>query len=388
MSVFVEFHLLQNFVPSLLNRDDTGGHKDAQFGGVRRARISSQCLKRAMRDHWKKTELIPVSEQAVRTKRLLERLTEILSQKGLPADQANAKAQIALAGLGLQPDAEGKSQYLLFLGADEVQAIANVIHTHWDLFPDVMPKAEDETKKIKAKDKKKAAKETCPPVVIKAMEAALQDTRSLEVRLFGRMLADKPDLNASACCQVAHAIGTSALEREFDFYTAVDDLKPTDNSGADMIGQVEFASSCFYRYAVVDLSALHEQLGNDTAVTENSLRLFAQAMIDAIPTGKQNTFAAHQKPAHIAINLSKNSQPRSLANAFDKPVTIHRHDTFSLSGKSAKALHDYRTQLDVSYGVNGQHWFHDLTDAKLDGGLSSVAVVVEQAVAASINALA
>ena len=46
----IEIHVLQNFAPSNLNRDDTGSPKDAEFGGYRRARISSQCLKRAVRN--------------------------------------------------------------------------------------------------------------------------------------------------------------------------------------------------------------------------------------------------------------------------------------------------------------------------------------------------
>src|SRR5271166_825289 len=45
----VELHLIQNFAPSNLNRDDTGAPKDCEFGGCRRARISSQCVKRAVR---------------------------------------------------------------------------------------------------------------------------------------------------------------------------------------------------------------------------------------------------------------------------------------------------------------------------------------------------
>ena len=47
--MLIQFHLLQNYVPSNLNRDDTGSPKDAIFGGVLRGRISSQCLKRSMR---------------------------------------------------------------------------------------------------------------------------------------------------------------------------------------------------------------------------------------------------------------------------------------------------------------------------------------------------
>ena len=45
----IDLHLLQNFAPANLNRDDTGAPKDCDFGGFRRARISSQCLKRSMR---------------------------------------------------------------------------------------------------------------------------------------------------------------------------------------------------------------------------------------------------------------------------------------------------------------------------------------------------
>lgn len=384
MSVFVEFHLLQNFVPSLLNRDDTGAHKDALFGGRRRARISSQCLKRAMRQHWKNDNIIPEDDRAVRTKRLLQSLTEQLVALGRDATITPVKVQTALDGLGLQVDADGKSQYLLFLGADEVRALATAIDAHWDQLSDTAVSIEG---KPKAKDKKKAGKDNCPPELVKALKQALSDTRSLEVRLFGRMLADLPEYSPDACCQVAHAIGTSALEREFDYYTAVDDLKPDDTSGADMIGQVEFASSCFYRYAVLDLSALHRQLGSDMALTERSLRVFANGMIAAIPSGKQNTFAAHQLPCHVAITLRKDAQPRSLANAFEKPIKISPNSARSLSGESAKSLDQYRGNLDSSYGANGQHWFHDLTDAELSGGLTSVADVVEQAVNDSLAAL-
>ncbi len=47
--MFIELHMIQNFVPSNLNRDDTNNPKDCEFGGVRRARISSQCIKRSIR---------------------------------------------------------------------------------------------------------------------------------------------------------------------------------------------------------------------------------------------------------------------------------------------------------------------------------------------------
>ena len=53
MKTLIEIHALQNFAPSNLNRDDTGAPKDALFGGTRRARVSSQCRKRAVREYFK-----------------------------------------------------------------------------------------------------------------------------------------------------------------------------------------------------------------------------------------------------------------------------------------------------------------------------------------------
>ena len=47
--LFLDLHVIQTVPPSCLNRDDTGSPKTAVYGGVRRARVSSQAWKRAMR---------------------------------------------------------------------------------------------------------------------------------------------------------------------------------------------------------------------------------------------------------------------------------------------------------------------------------------------------
>jgi len=47
--MLIEMHMIQNHSPSNLNRDDLGAPKTCLFGGVTRARISSQCLKRSIR---------------------------------------------------------------------------------------------------------------------------------------------------------------------------------------------------------------------------------------------------------------------------------------------------------------------------------------------------
>jgi len=45
----IEFHILQSFPVTCLNRDDVGAPKTAIVGGVQRARVSSQSWKRAVR---------------------------------------------------------------------------------------------------------------------------------------------------------------------------------------------------------------------------------------------------------------------------------------------------------------------------------------------------
>ncbi|MEN1450714.1 type I-E CRISPR-associated protein Cas7/Cse4/CasC, partial [Pseudomonas aeruginosa] len=156
------------------------------------------------------------------------------------------------------------------------------------------------------------AKANVPTEVIKQARALLDGGKAVDVALFGRMLADLPEVNQDAACQVAHAISTHRVEREFDYFTAVDDRGGPDESGAGMIGQVEFNSATLYRYAVVDLRKLLGNLQNDGELVLSALEAFTQAMVRAIPSGKQNTFAAHNLPAFVGVCL-RHAGPLNLA---------------------------------------------------------------------------
>ena len=68
--MFVEVHVIQNYALSNLNRDDTGAPKTCEFGGARRARISSQCLKRAVRTYFREEAVIPSRQLSYRTRLL------------------------------------------------------------------------------------------------------------------------------------------------------------------------------------------------------------------------------------------------------------------------------------------------------------------------------
>ena len=375
MKTIIEIHALQNFAPSNLNRDNTGAPKDALFGGTRRARVSSQCLKRAVRQHFAELvgqDALASDDVAVRTKRILDALTKSLVEKGRVEAEAADKVRLALAAMELTVKEDGKSEYLLFLGQREISNIANIIDEKWDSIV-VSDTAPAEGKKA-GKTKKQAA-QNADPELKKALDKVFNGGKAVDVALFGRMLADMPEKNQNAACQVAHAISTHSVEREFDFYTAVDDLKPEDTAGADMMGTVEFNSACFYRYAAVDWDKLVSNLQNDTELANKGLRAFLEGFVVAEPTGKQNTFAAHNPPEFVAVSVRRNTAPRNFANAFETAIRVKKDE--SLTRKSAEELAMKAKILQSAFGGEEKTWVLNLTDAKLDGYGSAAASLQE-----------
>jgi CRISPR system Cascade subunit CasC len=349
--MLVELHILQNFAPSNLNRDDTGAPKDCEFGGYRRARISSQCLKRAIRTAFRAHALVPEEHLGARTKRVLDELTARLEAQGKPAAEARTVVQAALSGVGLTVKDDGKTQYLLFLGPTELDRIASVCAAHWDsLAPNVVATEPAEVAAGRgrgARDAKRAGRDAVPPEVRRALWDGLDGGRASDLALFGRMLADLPDRNIDAASQVAHALSTNRVSVEFDFYTAVDDLKPDDTAGADMLGTVEFNSACFYRYANVDVDQLTRNLDGDVGLARQTVEAFLRASIAAVPTGKQNSMAA-QNPPSLVFAVVRRAGLWSLANAFVQPVRPDANG--DLVQNSTRALDQYWGQLTTMYG--------------------------------------
>jgi CRISPR system Cascade subunit CasC len=380
MSLFVEFHLIQNFAPSNLNRDDTGAPKDALFGGYRRARVSSQCFKRAIRLNAANVALIPSENQGVRTKKLKQLLEARLEQLG--RKDAGSRIEAALAAAGLKVKGDGKTEYLLFLGRGEVEALAQLIDKHWDDLAGLPVADEKKTKK----DAKKEAKAALPAEVVKEAKALLNGQKAVDVALFGRMLADEPGVNQDAACQVAHAISTHRVEREFDFFTALDDVTET----AEMLDLTSFNSATFYRYAAIDVAKLVGNLQEDRELALTAIRAFTQAMARAIPSGHQNTFAAHNPPSFVGVVL-RHTSPFNLANAFEKPVWPKKDEAITALSVEKLAAHD--AQISGFYGDGKDEWAYlDLTGAwphdkgEAQASLDALAAWVETKVRARLGA--
>lgn len=343
--MFVELHMIQNFAPANLNRDDTNAPKDCDFGGHRRARISSQCIKRAIRRQFQLDGLIDGENLSDRTKRLVKQLCDRLEESGRDQDEPRTVAAAALDAAGLSVDQDDKTKYLLFLGRQEVDSLAKVVNEKWEVLLELAAQKEQKPDKAKAKELDKSKAE-----LKKTVRQLLDGGKAADLALFGRMIADLPDRNVDAACQVAHAISTHKAEMEFDFYTAVDDLQEKEETGSAMMGTIEFNSSCFYRYANIDFGQLVDNLQGDGQLARDSVEAFIRAAVAAVPTGKQNSMAA-QNPPSFVLAVVRPHGLWSLANAFIKPVWPDAQK--DLIQKSIERLDEYWGRLTSAYCGTG-----------------------------------
>jgi len=335
MSTFIDLHIVQNVAPSCLNRDDTGAPKDAMFGGYRRARVSSQCLKRAARLHFASSGLLSPDELAIRTRNIVTLISDRLAQLGHDDTTTAITAVLDAADLGVkarkakgdEPAPAPQTEYLLFLANAVVDQLIQLIADNIDEL---------------SKGKATAA-------LKKEIIGLMSSANAVDVAMFGRMVADKKDLGVDAAAQVAHAISANKIDRESDFFTAVDDWTAADEADAGMLGSVEFNSSCLYRFATINLDLLIKNLGGDRDLALKGLAAFLRSSVLAIPSGKQNTFAAHNLPAAVAIGVH-NSQPISLANAIEKPVWHGEHAN-GLAAATVARLQQHATTLSNAYGL-------------------------------------
>lgn len=309
MTTYLEISALQVLPPSNVNRDDTGAPKTAMYGGVQRSRVSSQSWKRAMRKAF--NDSLDPKDAGRRTKQVVFLvMAALVADKPELADDAEKYASWALESAKIKlskPKAKKDEEpgvaemgYLMFISQQQIHAVARAIAAAVDA-------GSTEEKAFKA-------------AMVEAKVRDLLDAEhSIDIALFGRMVADAPDLNVDAACQVAHAIGVNGVTQEFDYFTAVDDVvESKEETGAGMIGTVEFSSNTLYRYAALNLDQLAVNLG-DAAAQKLAVEHFLRAFVEAVPSGKQNTFAHQTRPSAVLVTIAE-GQPASLVGAFETPV--------------------------------------------------------------------
>lgn len=433
--VKIEAHLIQNFAPSNLNRDDTGQPKSATFGGFRRARISSQCSKRNARERWRAEGTVSVGDRTKRIQKLIgDRLAKdkdfmekVPAQEDLREGVRMFTAAYYAASDKKKPE---NTSVLIFIGPEEVNVGVQAVKDLWaDRTNEIEKKGNKSSetvegiatllKKLREFNLKNASKEETANTEaveleesseasnneevdqdksgnqkdkrpklkpVKEIQDAIEKAMiSADIALFGRMLAEQPGRNTDGACQVSHPISTHKVDMEMDFYTAVDDLNPEEETGAGMMGIVGFNSACYYRYALVDRDQLARNLARKTerkngqwvqSLTQEDyteadkvIAAFLEAMVYAIPTGKQNSFAAQNLPSFGLFVRRQGGVPISLANAFAKPVRPQKDDD-DLVGLSVAALTRHWDALKAVYGEQGvlnTACFHLQQEGRLNG---------------------
>lgn len=364
--MLIQIHILQNYAPSNLNRDDSGAPKSAYFGGVKRGRISSQCLKRNIRtsDIFKKA-FQAKGLLAERTQELPKRVDEALKQMGVE-DETRAAIIARVPEIGRESDKRTsddsgetdeeastdedtlKTKQLIFFNPNEIPPFAEKL---FEIYTRYGHKKWTDTK---AKTKLKISQIT--------KELGSSIPRSVDIAMFGRMTTSAAFEDAQASVQVAHSLTTNAVETEFDYFTAVDDI--SGQTGAGMIGDVEFNSATHYKYLNVHWEELVKNLGNDKAVAQQAVLALVEAAAQAQPSGKQNSFAAFNLPDFILVEVGDKNLPISYANAFTKPV--RETHTQSLLDSSVTVLNDYMNRLRKAYAITTKRSYLTVFDHTID----------------------
>jgi len=306
----VEHHILQSFPVVCLNRDDVGAPKTAIVGGVKRARVSSQCWKRQVRMSLHEAGLTI----AVRTKKLAEYISLFVKESDIDKEKAIAAVANALS-----------DDTLVFFSEEEAKVIASYID---DL--DTEKKIEEVVKK---KDKELASELAKK---IKNPRKKNIGIDGLDIALFGRMVAKAADLNVEGAASFSHAITTHKAASEVDFFTAFDDIEDI----AKHMGAIEYTSGTFYRYISLDLGQLAENIGEEDI--EKAVMAFTQAIYLAVPSARQHTQAGYcpWEYAHIYVRKGQGMQL-----SFDKAVQAGRDGYLEPSIKAMEQNLDLNEQL-------------------------------------------
>ncbi len=321
MSTFIQLHLLTSYPASNLNRDDLGYPKSVVMGNTPRLRVSSQSLKRAWRTSDIFKEMLGGQAIGIRTREMgravftaLTRGVTLREAMGgaengsLPVLREKDALAIARAVAGVfgknkketklpKKDADA-AERAAFAASLEIEQLAHFSREEVDAVA--------------------ACVEECRErgIVPDADGLALlrRSASTVDIALFGRMLAASRQFNVEAAVQVAHAMTVHGVQRENDFFTAVDDLNRED-AGAGHMGVGVFGAGLYYLYLCINRDLLLENLGGDGVLCEKALKALLRAAAEVSPGGKQNSFASRAFASFILAEKGED-QPRGLSVAF------------------------------------------------------------------------
>jgi CRISPR system Cascade subunit CasC len=310
--VKLEIHVLWSVPTSRSNTDREGAPKTIVYGGYRRLRISSQAIKRAVRQYTHEYGLLERSHWAVRTKLLPAKLSERLVAAGLEVTHANELVEKTLMTIGLAVKDEGKTEYPLFFETALLDQLIEVMLEHQT---EIASLALDSSERTSKAERKKVASAELQAL----LTAPFLTIPKIERALFGRNLADLPEASTYGCVQMMHPLSVHETHDETDFFSVTDDYLSATHRGSAHIGTTGIAAPTFYGFAALNLTELAERLQNVEAA-QLGARAFIEAMIKSWPSGAARSTAAATLPSYVLLQRVVNAITFNGAPAFELPL--------------------------------------------------------------------
>ena len=361
---FLQIHTLHSYPAALLNRDDSGLAKRMPFGGATRTRVSSQCLKR----HWRMADdefavgNIDGSRDAVRSREIVTRsVMQPLRESGeYSEDFLNGVEEEFQKGVYGSSGTTRSGRQPLLLGLPEVEYLQAQARAICEAHSGETDAAVESAKLLFSNQRANEQREN-----FRAFRQSAALPGGMIGALFGRMVTSDPGANIDAAVHVGHAFTVHPEESESDYFSVVDDLQPPEEDpGADHIGDVELTAGLFYGYVVVDVPGLVSNLtgceagdwqsadcGLAAKVVEHLIHLIA-----TVTPGAKLGSTAPYCYANLMLVEAGSRQPRSLANAFRKPVKKPQVD------EATNALSCHLSKLDAAYGARESRRIMSLDD--------------------------
>ncbi|MEU3466135.1 type I-E CRISPR-associated protein Cas7/Cse4/CasC [Streptomyces sp. NPDC006733] len=384
--LYLDIHLVQSYPYSNLNRDRQNSPKIATYGGVTRARTSSQNGKRHARVAVEKA----LGIRAVRTRGVPQAVAGRLQDRGWSTDLALVAGQMLILAAGVKglgiADTDGTNA-LLFLPHEALDVLADLADTHREAITrEAAAFAAKEAKAVKKSARKPAAEQDLVPeadaedaalgegsplakhaadAVPKKEVLAVLQSRNASVAAFGRMLANEGDSTVAGAVQMAHSLSTHATTTQTDFFSAVDDLQEDAGveSGAGHMGDNRYTSATFYKYASLNVSELQDTLDGDLDTAREVTSAFLRAFVTAVLPAKSSGTAPFTVP-HLVYVTVRTDRPVSLVGAYETAIPT---STDGYLPASLRALDAHAAAHHRFLGTDGRadHFYSGLTDTEL-----------------------
>jgi len=345
MARIIDIHILQTFPYNNINRGEDGAPKSCLFGGVERARISSQCLKRAIREDC--AERAADLFAGFRTRLIASKLLEALIAKGVASETAEDLSKTVAKYLSKKPkpkkgkddedepedgpedsadsedpvEGEGETKTLVFTTPQEIDRIAAVLAHDPDR---LLNKKNEPAKKGKPAKKNEPAKEDEPREIVGGALKKILDSTPIydnaDIALMGRMVATDPSLKVEGALSVAHAFSVHEARHQLDFFTALDECQDHGKSGAAFTDTALFSAATYYKCMSLNVDQLKANMG-ETGSVRTALDTVLRSMLRAVPRAKHTSAFAATYPGYALIVVRDKASPISLGDLFEKPLS-------------------------------------------------------------------